>query len=266
MNRNEWMEQVLREVRFAPDRRKIRQELLEHMEDRMEEYLDAMGAYDHADSRPDFDELLEKAEVRLMNSMGDPAELGRELNQQHKPWLGWLWMASRILLTVSVCLVVGMAVFLSITTPDTKRANSNLDTKYTQMAKYYDPDYNHSGDIYYCLEPDYTVELLDTEITFRLFAYDDSDGRLELLVTSRGTAELKNAAAEILCNGERSTMLQSENGQDRQGNYVELCKITYERFDRDAETLHITYDKFGEHFEFTVDIASGVVIAGEVAP
>ena len=43
MNRNEWMETVLREVRFAPDRRKIRQELLEHMEDRMEEYLDAMG-------------------------------------------------------------------------------------------------------------------------------------------------------------------------------------------------------------------------------
>lgn len=266
MNRNEWMEQVLREVRFAPDRRKIRQELAEHMEDRMEEYLEAMGAYDHADVSPDFDELLEKAEVRLMNSMGDPEELGRELNRQHKPWLGWLWMASRVLLTASVCLVVGLAVLLGVTTLEESTGNLYLEEKYQQMAKYYDPDYNHSGDIYYCLEPDYKVELLDTEITFRLFAYDDSDGRLELLVTSSGTAYLKNAALAFQCNGKIPTMIQSENGQDSQGNYLELCKLTYERFDRDAETLHITYDRFGEHFEFTADVAADTVTAGEVAP
>lgn len=264
MNRNEWIETVLREVRFAPDRRKIRQELLEHMEDRMEEYLDAMGAYGDSDASLDFDEVLERVETRLMNSMGDPVELGRELNQQHKPWLGWLWMASRVLLRVSVCLVVVMAVLLRITTPDETAEKINLEYKYEQMAEYYNPNYNQSGDIYYCLEPDYTVHLLDTEITFRLFAYDDYDGRLELLVTSCGTAKLKNAAREILCNGERSTMLQSENGKDNQGNYLELSRITYERFDRDAETLHITYDKFGEHFEFTVDVASGTVTAGEV--
>ena len=84
MNRNEWMEQVLREVRFAPDRRKIRPELAEHMEDRMEEYLDAMGAYGDSDDGPNFDETLKKAEARLMYSMGNPVELGRELNQQHK--------------------------------------------------------------------------------------------------------------------------------------------------------------------------------------
>ena len=266
MNRNEWMEHVLREVRFAPDRRKIRQELAEHMEDRMEEYLEAMGAYDDADGSPDFDELLEKAEVRLMNSMGDPAELGRELNRQHKPWLGWLWMASRVLLTASVCLVVGMAALLSLITPDDVEEKMNVEWKYQQMAKYYDLDYNHSGDIYYCLEPDYTVELMDTEITFRLFAYDDSDGRLELLVTSCGAANLKNAALEFQCNGESPTMYQRETGMDSQGNYLELCKLTYERFDRDAETLHITYDRFGEHFEFTADVASGTVTAGEVAP
>ena len=40
MNRKEWIETVLREIRFTPDRRKIRQELLEHMEDRMEEYME----------------------------------------------------------------------------------------------------------------------------------------------------------------------------------------------------------------------------------
>ena len=264
MNRNEWMETVLREVRFTPDRKRIRQELLEHMEDRMEEYLDAMGAYGDSDDGPDFDEALKKAEGRLMDSMGDPVKLGRELNQQHKPWLGWLWMASRVLLRVSVCLVVSMAVLLGITTPGETAEKINLEETYAQMAKYYDPDYNQSGNIYYCLEPNYTVQLLDTEITFRLLAYDDSDGRLDLLVTSCGTANLKNTALEFQCNGEKPTMAQHETGGDSQGNLLEVSKLTYERFDRDAETLQITYDKFGEHFEFTVDIASGVVTAGEV--
>ncbi len=258
------MEQVLREVRFAPDRRKIRQELTEHMEDRMEEYLEGMGAYDDVDGSTDFDALLEKAEVRLINSMGDPAELGRELNQQHKPWLGWLWMASRVLLIVSVCLVIGMAALLSLITPDDMDEKINLEEQYEQMAKYYDSDYNLSGDIYYCMEPDYTVELLDTEITFRLFAYDDSDGRLELLVTSCGAAYLKNIALDLQCNGESPAMAQHETGKDSHGNRLELSKITYERFDRDATQLHITYDRFGEHFEFTVDVASGTVTAGEV--
>ena len=173
-------------------------------------------------------------------------------------------MASRVLLTASVCLVVGMAVLLSLITPDDMEEKINLEEQYEQMARYYDSDYNHSGDIYYCLEPDYTVELLDTEISFRLFAYDDSDGRLELLVTSSGAANLKNITLDFQCNGESPAMAQHENGKDSHGNRLELCKLTYERFDRDAETLHITYDKFGEHFEFTVDIASGVVTAGEV--
>ena len=222
------------------------------------------GAYGDSDDESDFDEALKKAEARLMDSMGDPVELGRELNQQHKPWLGWLWMASRVLLRVSVCLVVGVAVLLGITTTNETAEKMNLEETYAQMAKYYDPDYNQSGDIYYCLEPDYTVQLLDTEITFRLFAYDDSDGRLELLVTSCGTANLKKAAAEFQCNGAKPSMAQHETGRDRQGNLLEASRITYERFDRDAETLEITYDKFGEHFEFTVDVASGTVTEGEV--
>lgn len=77
MDRREWMRLVMREIHFAPDRKKIRQELLEHMEDRMEEYLEQETA----------------AEARVLASMGDPVEVGRELNRQHKPWLGWLWLS-----------------------------------------------------------------------------------------------------------------------------------------------------------------------------
>lgn len=264
MNRNEWMEQVIREVRFAPDRRRIRQELAEHMEDRMEEYLEDLGAYSDSQEEIEFDTLVRKAELRLLESMGDPVELGQELNQQHKPWLGWLWMASRVLLAVSVCLVAAMIILFLLIMPMNSMDKMDPDKKYNQMAKYYHSDYNHSGSIYYCLEPDWRVELFDTEIIFRLFAYDDYDGRLDLLAVSCGSVDIKEIALNFLCNGERPTMAQHETGVDEHGNITDVCKITYERFDREADQLHITYDKFGEHFDFTIDIASGTVTAGEV--
>jgi len=252
MNRNEWMDAVLHEVKFTPDRRKIRQELLEHMEDRLEEYME----WENADS----DEAIAEAEAWVLESMGDPAEVGRELNLQHKPWLGWLWMASWAVLAATVLAVAVMGFCLWVITPAEDLRKMDLEEEYCLMARYYDMDYNHSGNIYYNLQPDYMVQLQNTEITFRNLAYDDYDGRLEILVTSRGPADINKIVLDFYCNGQEPTMTQHETGRDGDGQVVGLYKITFERFDRDAETLQITYDKFGEHFEFTVDVKTGVVM------
>lgn len=252
MNRKEWIETVLREIRFTPDRRKIRQELLEHMEDRMEEYME----WEKADS----DEAIAEAEARVLASMGDPVELGQDLNRQHKPWLGWLWLGSRAVLAAAVLAVMVLWFCLWVITPAEDSNLMNLEEEYLQMARYYDTDYNRSGDIYYNIEPDYTVQLQETEITFRNLVYDDYDGRLEMLVTSKGAADLQNIALDFCCNGEKPTMSQTENGRDKEDFVVGLYKITFELFDREAEILQITYDKFGEHFEFTVDVKTGVVM------
>lgn len=266
MNRKEWIETVLREVRFAPDRRKIRQELLEHMEDRMEEYMEDMECSMDSESEAadgdstNFGSLIAEAEARVLASMGDPVELGQDLNRQHKPWLGWLWLGSRVVLAAAVLVVMVLLFCLWVITPAENSNLMNLEEEYLQMARHYDMDYNRSGNIYYNIEPDYTVQLQDTEITFRNLAYDDYDGRLEMLVTSRGAADLQNIALDFCCNGEKPTMFQTENGRDKEDFVVGLYKITFERFDRDAETLQITYNKFGEHFEFTVDVKTGAVM------
>ena len=34
--------------------------------------------------------------------MGDPEEIGRALDRVHKPWLGWLWVASRVVLILAL--------------------------------------------------------------------------------------------------------------------------------------------------------------------
>ena len=89
-----WLDTATRGIRFKPDRAAVRAELAAHLEDK------------RADLQRIFPDLSpEEAEVRALAAMGDPEELGRELANIHRPWLGYLWVASRVL---CVCMVLGV--------------------------------------------------------------------------------------------------------------------------------------------------------------
>ena len=88
-----WLDKATAGIRFGPDRREVRRELEEHLEDKA---LDLQRIF------PDLTQ--EEAQDRAAAEMGDPAEIGRELARIHKPWLGRLWMFSRVLLVCSVVL------------------------------------------------------------------------------------------------------------------------------------------------------------------
>lgn len=83
----EWRETVVQQVRFKPDRGEIGSELEAHYEDHVRD-LERIG-YDH-----------DLARERALGAMGDPVEVGRALDKVHKPWLGWLWLASRWALAI----------------------------------------------------------------------------------------------------------------------------------------------------------------------
>ena len=89
-----WCDTVTRQVRFRPDRGAIQRELAAHYQDHVRD-LERVG-YD-----------WKLAEQRALAAMGDPEEIGRALDRVHKPWLGWLWIASRavLALTVMACLL-----------------------------------------------------------------------------------------------------------------------------------------------------------------
>lgn len=94
-----WRATVVAQVRFKPDRAAIQQELTAHYEDHVR----------------DLERLkypTELAEKRAVEAMGDPEEIGRALDRVHKPWLGWLWKVSRILLVVLATTAVCAAWFL----------------------------------------------------------------------------------------------------------------------------------------------------------
>lgn len=81
-------------IRFGPDRAEVRAELCAHLEDKA------------ADLRRIFPDMTdEEAGVQALREMGDAAEIGKEMARLHKPWLGYLWMASRVLLGLALALL-----------------------------------------------------------------------------------------------------------------------------------------------------------------
>ena len=103
---DQWLDTAVGGIRFGPDRKAVRAELAAHLEDKT------------ADFRRIFPDMTaEEAESRAVGEMGDAAEIGRELARLHRPWLGYLWTASRVLAVPAVVLAVGYLLVLLVFTP-----------------------------------------------------------------------------------------------------------------------------------------------------
>ncbi len=82
-----WLDGATGGLKFPPDRRAARQELLDHIMDRTEAY------------RRNFPDMTAgEAERKAVEQMGDPQEVGRALARLHHPWVGFLWYGCRGLL------------------------------------------------------------------------------------------------------------------------------------------------------------------------
>lgn len=83
--REQYLDEVLSFVKFKYDHKAIRRELAEHMAD-LKEDLMAEGMDEEA------------AEYMAVEYMGEAAEIGRELDQEHHALLGWVWRISRMIM------------------------------------------------------------------------------------------------------------------------------------------------------------------------
>ena len=112
MNRLEWLDTATKKILFRPDRKAVRKELEAHLEDLRE----ASG-------------LDEETAVA---SMGDPAALAEELSRLHRPWWGYLWRASQIVLA-------GTAVFCCLLAVLAEAVCQPLDRLGTSLHNYLTP-------------------------------------------------------------------------------------------------------------------------------
>ena len=85
MDKKKYIETVLGEVKFRADHPDIRQELENHIFERSS-YLRAKGM-DAAE-----------ADAEAVHRMGDPQEMGQEMNKAHNPWIGWLWQFTSLII------------------------------------------------------------------------------------------------------------------------------------------------------------------------
>ena len=90
---NDWCDEVLAQVRFRMDHNAIRAELEAHMEDRC-------AALEELNYPP------ELAAERTLKAMGDPAVVGKALDKEHSPWLGWCWIVSVVAVFLMAVVVV----------------------------------------------------------------------------------------------------------------------------------------------------------------
>ena len=114
MTRQGFMDRVLLSLTrlTAEERENVRQELEEHIEDRMEVMLE-MGW------KP------ELAEERCLEAMGDPVEIGREMAKQYRG-RGWLWLGrAAVLLTVVLCIQALLGVGILFNAWDSLEARVN---------------------------------------------------------------------------------------------------------------------------------------------
>lgn len=90
-----WLDTAVSGIRFGPDRRAAEEELREHLEDK---------AADLKRIFPDIPE--EEAQERALSAMGDAEEVKASLAKVHRPWLGWLWRLSQLVLALAAALLL----------------------------------------------------------------------------------------------------------------------------------------------------------------
>lgn len=86
--KDEFLDKVIEQIQFKPDRNKVRQELEDHIEDKLEY------------------QSLEES----IDELGNPIEIGESLNDIHNPFIGRLWMVSRIILMVAIAFSIKFTV------------------------------------------------------------------------------------------------------------------------------------------------------------
>lgn len=90
-----WLETAVSGIRFGPDRKAVRAELLAHLEDRA------------ADFRRIFPNITpDEARERALSAMGNAEEVKAALAKVHRPWLGWLWRLTQVLVYEALVLAL----------------------------------------------------------------------------------------------------------------------------------------------------------------
>ena len=240
MTRSEYVERVLSVMKHVTgeEREAIRAEIDAHIEDHICGLLEL-----------DYDEAL--AEERTMALMGDPEEVGRELDKQY-PAVWLILKRLAIVLTVVMLLLVryDLRVILE-NTGDSLRARYFPETVMT-VDKYRDP-------MEVVEKTDFRAE--SNGITMRVYQVGLVDADAEysqayLAVSAWGHDSFEenwpgDSYAVFMANSLEVTSTSGKTATQDWGN--RWCHV-YTVLASYGDQVVLTYDRYGQQFELTVDL------------
>ena len=119
-----WLNTAVAGIRFKPDRKAVEAELRGHFKDKV---ADLQRMY-HLD--------WQEAQDMALKQMGDAEEIGKAMARIHKPWLGYLWQLSRVLVGVALAGLVVMWVWIGFTTGEDPVFGSDPDCEWWDFDGY----------------------------------------------------------------------------------------------------------------------------------
>lgn len=220
----DFVEEIVSHVKFTFDRDEISMELNDHMLDKIDHYIEK--GYEE-----------KEAEKLAINHMGDPKEIGLQLNKQHNPILGWIWAITnigvRILITLSI-FIVGINILSMIFTDSGVKGIAEENIIYRidinekvqiddRVIKFTNIIYEKNGDmnIFY---KDYEKSFFGRPDSFEWIGYIKDDLGNEYGYRSRSTS----------------------------GGIVSKSRRVIKDFSQDANTLIIDYNEYNR--KYTVEI------------
>lgn len=232
---NDFIDKVLGYVKFSYDHENIRQELQEHIEDMMDD-LCGNGMSE-----------AEAVSLAVIN-MGNPDDIGKELNKAHNSVLGFMWFISRQIVAVIIAMLLVEAVRGGYSF-----IRSFLDGYGVTQAK---------GEVVYTVKSGYETMLDDMHIKIdEVVYYDDETMEIRYITWKSPFATSIDWTFNLATNcfyDENGNKYLSSGGGSGSGPIVKH-QMFLENFPKTAEKLIIDYDYNGRELYCEIPLKEGAV-------
>lgn len=229
---DEFLKEVLNHIKFPFDRDEIILELKNHILDSQDYY---MGKGHTA----------EEAEELAVEQMGDPTEIGKELNKEHNPIIGWIWKVTNIIVVPLYVIGILILSYMVITIPY-NLFYSDLSREIPKESIVYEMDLNNK------------VQIDDRVIHFKKLIYDEKNNLhifykyydKKFWKTGWGLGSIgtvtDNLGSEYLSGSGTSS-----------GGIITNSRRTIRDFSPQANTLIIDFDSYNRSYNLQIPLKVG---------
>lgn len=227
--KKKFVQLVLKEITFIFDYAAIEEELLQHIEDRKADFLKE-GLKE------------EEAEEKAVERMGNPTELGKELNKEHKPLLGSIWLFTNVVTVIVVLLFIYIvagsilpAIFYDHPAEYIKKENIKFHAEMKEEVRIDDTVIRITDII---LEKNNTLYIVYTTHGKKWFAQQWTSSYIGKITDDNGNTYNK--------------------GSSSTGGIIRHHVVRILDFSTEAEVLHIDYNRYNREYHFSFPIGEAL--------